>query len=364
MGGKIKGVGIYANNAAQSSDTARFVNKSLIKIDNIISGGNLNSVETGHGILSRQRHSRETNEDPNFINQGEILIGGHKPITGSGIRLENATSFAGRQQVFLNDTTGVLTINQTGKHGIHLGGQVLPMIFHNEGTIDIGNQTTIGGNGILVDNGFFKHFPERTMRINAVLGHGIEVRGDIKNTRRFDAIFENEGEITMGDAARIDGHGLLLSLAPKQNRNAEAEFNNRETGILRIDRVGKSGIKMEERLNFNDGEVKLSNENIIHIGINTPANDAIPAHGFDVIQGIVTFTDDALTKIDNVESHGFRVEEGRVSLNGLLEIGLTRGIGEDGIHLLGSLADIFDRSTLTINKVNGNGVFVSEGDST
>ena len=73
----------------------------------------------------------------------------------------------------------------------------------------------------------------------------------------------------------------------KQKSTNEAQFNNRSTGILSIDRVEKSGIKLEERLAVNDGEVKLSNENIIVIGTNTPANDAFPEHGIDAKKGII-----------------------------------------------------------------------------
>lgn len=363
VGGKIKGVGIYANTIAAQGfqDTSKFVNKKLIKIDNIISGGDLDEIDTGHGILSRQRSSRAIAENPNFINEGDLFIGGHKAVKNSGIRLENASAFLGTQQVFLNSNNGTIVINQTGQHGVHLGGQRLPAIFHNDGKMDIGTQVTVGGNGILVDNGLFKQFPNRTMSINATKGHGIEVRGDIKDNRNFNAIFENEGEILIGNAARIDGNGLLLAVVQKQKSTNEAQFNNRSTGILSIDRVEKSGIKLEERLAVNDGEVKLSNENIIVIGTNTPANDAFPEHGIDAKKGIITQTDNASLVIDNVQGHGFRLEKETTSLRGMVDIGTTHGIGEDGIHLVDELTRIFDRSEMTIKKTGGNGIFVMHG---
>ena len=362
MGGKVKGVGIYLNNNSNLSqqDTSKFVNNNLIKLDNVISGGVLNEVETGHGILSRQVDSRANDEDPNFINLGTLQIGGHKAIKNSGIRIENSSSFLGTQQSFLNGTTGNILINQTGQHGIHLGGQRLPTIFNNNGQLDIGNQITIAGNGILVDNGFFKHFPERTMTINAINGHGIEVRGDIKDSRNFNAVFENEGEIKLGNAARIEGNGLFLSLAENGNRSQEAQFNNRSTGMVNIDRVEKSGIKMQGRTNVDDGDARFRNENILTIGTNTPANDAFPEHGIDAIGGSVSLSADAHTTIDNIVCNGIRIEESFCFLNGIVNIGTTNGIAQDGIHQIGDSGGIFDQGQLTIQKVAGNGIFIAE----
>lgn len=358
IAGAIKGVGIYLRTAAELSirDSSRFFNRGKIQIDNIVSGGELDGVETGHGILAFQIASRHITLDSFFINEegGELLLGQHQPIQNSGIRLENTG--LPREQVFLNRDAAKIEINQTGEHGIHLGGQRLPTNFHNKSILEIGNRDIIGGNGILVDNGFFKHFPNQTMHINNTLDNGIEIRGHIKDTRSFPAIFENEGIIRLGDSTKINGNGLFLTLAPEQRATTEAIFNNKETGVVAINNVGKSGIKMEERLDFNDGTIRFSNENIIDLGAED--FDPIPEHGIDATKSRINLTSNSNINIDNVAGHGIKLAEEDLSLRGVVTIGTNKGIGQDGMHITGNNARIFDRSELSIKNVNRHGICV------
>lgn len=373
VGGKIKGVGIYCEMLVGfgARDKSRFINNKLIKIDNIIQGGKLNNISTGHGLLTHQRAGRESDMDTVFVNKGAntfgtglLQIGGHKPIAKSGIFMKGGA--AGIVARGINENGGNIRINQTGSHGFHAVGEGNSLAkFDNEGLFQIGDQITIEGSGMVVDDSEFNNLPNGEMTVNATIGNGIEVSSSTDQNVIRTAAFNNESNLKIGNAAAINGHGILVKTTDSTNDNQRAEFRNEEGATLEIDRCGMSGIRLVTLLDIDDGKVEFENHSLLKIGQNTPNNMLFSESGIDIssadFREFIPNTGRADLLIDRVQRHGIFIEEGDASLRGTVDIGTNQTVGKDGIHVVGSLARVFSSAVMNIKNTGNNGIDISEG---
>ncbi len=374
-GGKIKGAGIYLESNEEfgaGRDSSRFTNHKLIKIDNVINGGKINGVLSGHGLFVHQRKGRFIRDDLAFINKGTnpfgtglLQIGGHKKVAGSGIHL-NRTA-VGFSQIFQNENGATIRINQTGKHGVEAIGDGNNIAqFDNDGLLNIGDQITIEGSGIVIENSEFNNQSNGEVRVNATFGNGIEVSSNTTIRVLFDALFTNENIVKIGNAADIDQSGILVKLAETGNVDQRVEFRNLDNGVIEIDRCSRSGIELVSRILVDDGHLEFENHNRISIGQNTPTNMPIGENGMEIVNAdfrmFTPANGTALLEIDNVKEHGIRLEKGDLSLRDAVKIGVNQDIGLDGIHVQNSSSRVFNNGILKIEKTGRNGIDVEDGD--
>ena len=289
-----------------------------------------------------------------FLNNGSLRIGNISAIARFGILL-----FAG---TFTNSGTGTIEINRTASDGIQLVGS--SPAFTNNGSLKIGNVSTIGGIGIFVIPGTFTNSGTGTIEINRTAGDAIQIQGvstsfnnngnlkignlaaigfngirsfggtftnaaapasiEINSTTNGHAInitsstFTNRGNLKIGNTSSITQNGIFL--------NTSSTFTNESGAILEIDRCLFSGILLEATTSAftNDGTLKIGN--LAAIG------------QFGVIQFNGTFTNSSTGSIE-VNRTGadgiYKQGTSAFNNNGSIKIGNVFAIANNGINSFG-----------------------------
>lgn len=201
-------------------------------------GGTFNNKPGGDIQIERTLGSQAFYSVGLVNNEGTIEIGSNAAVSGEGIRLEGNT--------FNNKPGGNIQIDSTGSNAIRLVNS--GTVFNNEDIINIGSKSGIRGIGIRNDSGStFNNEVGADIKINRVGIFNTSVLGGIRNS----GVFHNDGKITIGN-------GLLL-YAQDGILNFGGSFINSVSGIVSIAKPWGNGIWNSSGSFQNAGKIMISN---------------------------------------------------------------------------------------------------------
>ncbi len=248
------------------------------------------------------------NHAGNLTNQGTINIGSSSSIGGNGIINEAA---------FTNQT-GTISIDRTGSHGVlHNSGT-----FTNQSIVSIGTTANIGGNGISCFANFIND-----------LGSSISIdRTGSAGIFTSSGTFTNKAIIAIGaTSGAINGEGVINV----------TNFNN-DSGTISIDRVGKDGIA-------NGATGILTNKAAIVIG----SSASISVNG---IKNYGTFINQSGSiAIDRTVLNGILGLAGSFTNTAKITIGAVANIGNAGIQNAANFTNL--GGSISIDRTGSQGIF-------
>ena len=189
-----------------------------------------------------------------FNNNGEIRMAESGSIGNNAIIVD---PFA----IFNNNAGSSLSIWGSGNYGLYVDEDGL---VENAGEMTIGGLGGSGsqGNAAIAILGTFNNSPEGAIAIDQT-----SIAGILNSSPGYMAIFNNEGDITIGAIAATGGDGI-------QNQGT---FNNLSTGTINIIQTGAHGIYNANGSFINEGLLKIGeNGSIANAAIQNGAGGAAP----------------------------------------------------------------------------------------
>ncbi len=169
-----------------------------------------------------------------FTNNGEIRLGEFGNIGIDGVRtIASAT--------FRNNASGVLSIWQSAEYGIFVQSN---STFENFGDMFLGG---LGGSGIQGDVGIVVNGSMYNKVGGDIFIDQIALVGILNGSVEYQAVFNNEGNLTIGSVATTGNDGI-------QNHGT---FNNFSTATINIVRAGRNGIFNVNGSFTNSGQLKI-----------------------------------------------------------------------------------------------------------
>jgi hypothetical protein len=185
-----------------------------------------------------------------FLNKGFVNVGSAGAIGSNGIVIQ------GNLSNFTNDPTGVVNLNNIAAYAfnINLFGKLV-----NTGSIRIGAVSAIGTGGFAMDNGA-QVFNQSTATIevnNVPTGDGIYMQ---------DAQWSNEGTLQIGNSSSILGRGISMELTSILTNAAGATISiSRITNSAANEGLG---IYMSDSNLTNNGSINIGNNGAVNnVGI-------------------------------------------------------------------------------------------------
>ena len=231
---------------------------------------------------------------------------------------------------FFNYATGTIRVDSADFNGIYNCSCSGLASFDNQGTIRIGETSTIGENGIANESHFRNH-GGGLINIDRTTFDGIY---------GLDSIFINAAQLNIGTAIGVGDNGV----------NNLAEFVNQSGGTLDI------GITQYDNGVLNDLEGKFTNNGMLKIGTSLLAD-----LGDDGIENLDSFINTGTIFIDRAVD-GVLNDGGTFYNLGALSIGFTGNISGDGINNHGDFTH--KNNTITIDRCTSDNGIENHGDFT
>lgn len=325
------------------------------------------------------------NWSPNCVptSDDEVIIPDtdNDPVIGDGIGALARSVFCSNGAVLSVLSGGTLDITNAANGGLSLDGSTV----NNSGTINI-SQT--GAYGISVI-GTFNNLDGGRVSMNVLSSDGLQL-GDGSNPGNFN----NSGDLEIGQNASVTGNGILISAGIFNNntngevlidnigadgiRNTAGTLNNYAVILIGLVGVENSiigaGINNAATLNHYGGTIAIFNtvstgfaqtggtvqsESGIYIGPNGPSGN-IQGSGLEIEQGV--FRSEGVLEIGNAQVHGIAVTGNGVFENTnriiIAEAGL---IGMNGIYNQGSFSNLACGSILLLENVANTATFENAG---
>lgn len=236
---------VLIGTAANVSIPAAFTADALsVTVQN---GGTLKVLETA--VLNMSASSTDAINvlsGATFLNKGFVNIGSAGAISGNGIVIQGSLSN------FTNDATGVVNLNNIASYAININlfGKLV-----NAGNLRIGAVSPVGSGGFAMDNGA-QVFNQGTGVIevnNAPTGDGIYMQ---------DAQWSNEGTLHIGNISSILGRGISMELTSSLTNAAGATITiSRITNSAANEGLG---IYMSDSNLTNNGSINIGNNGAIN----------------------------------------------------------------------------------------------------
>jgi uncharacterized protein (UPF0254 family) len=308
-------------------------NTAILNVGVVTMGGTILEINnsTGNAITVNNASMR--------VLSAEIRIGNTNPIGEHGILIQadgNASSFFG--------DINIDRVNNPGFNAIQVEGS--SSSFANQGTINIGQNTSINQHGILVrDNASFTNAygtgdgdPSGTIYIDNCGGDGIRVHD--AGTR-----FKNEYQIFIGNTGPINQNGIYVY--------GGSEFNNSGFGfgncLIRINRITLfNGLEITDV-----NTIFYANEGTIQMGDLAP----IKRNGIQMRNGaVMEQSSDGQIYVDNItDNDGWVLSDAGTVVNssGTIRIGDLFPVKWDGIRLrTGAYFNQTEPGSIHINRIS------------
>jgi hypothetical protein len=210
-------------------------------------GGKLNVLETA--VLNMSASGTDAINvlsGATFLNRGFVNVGSAGAIGGNGIVIQGSLSN------FTNDPTGVVNLNNIASYAVNINlfGKMV-----NAGNLRIGSVSSIGSGGFAMDNGA-QVFNQSTGIIevnNVPTGDGIYMQ---------DAQWSNEGTLHIGNISSILGRGISMELTSSLTNAAGATITiSRITNSAANEGLG---IYMSDSNLTNNGSINIGNNGAVN----------------------------------------------------------------------------------------------------
>jgi hypothetical protein len=267
------------------------------------------------------------------VNKGEINIGFTPGSVTYGIYSLNNPS---GDTKFVNDPSGVISIDHTSQKGIHLQYTV----FENFGKIEMGTWGPVGQQGLYM-SGWFLNRENATLKINrsAVTGIYIDLYGELRNYSTVQlgnthtigtegihnengSFYNFAGEVTINRASEYGifhnsyigmANYALIKIGTVASNvtigivNNKGTFENKPEGEIKIDRVSNTAVYILDKM-VNEGKLYIGSSNSAGAtGIFNSAKFLNTASGLVTIDNFGTygiFNDKSAVYNGDVENHG------------------------------------------------------------
>ena len=268
--------------------------------EGILNGDVFNNHSTGKIYIDRTSedgidHYNEDQSQVTFSNDGEIHIGSIAAVGGDGIL---------NSSIFNNKAGAKIYVDNTSGRGI-----ATTRSFSNRSDITIGSLGNIGNDGIDVFNisstGTFTNYGTGNIQINRTQGDGLSARG---------VSFTNSGTISIGENQFINGNGLVTQSETFTNNSSGEIFIHRAGGTglnnQRNDFINKGLIEIGETSSVGDYAIRNGTGGSFPATfVNGPCAAIIHIHSNDIVyDNQNTFTNDGLliekaTETSNIETN-------------------------------------------------------------
>ncbi len=299
-------------------------NSGTIRVGNIASvgaicivhrsGGTFNNKTGGAIYMDRTTAGGQALYSSGLVNnEGSIKIGSNATVAGEGIRIEG--------DAFNNKTGGNIQIDQTGSYGILLLNS--GTVFNNEALIEIGSQSDVKGDGIRNGNGCtFNNKVGGDIYINRIGISGNTILCIINF-----GTFNNDAKITIGNI------GLVFAQDGIYNAGS---FTNNAAGIISIAKPWGNGVWNISGTFQNAGKINISN--------------VVQASG-NFSTGILSTA--PFSNTTNAEIHLDLVGSGIITTNTFTNAGLIR-MGENGPLTGSGIANVQGVNAVFNNNAGGD----------